>query len=332
MEGESKSMRKIISSLLVLFLIISLVLPFSGCTPKENTINVPNTVTTATKPEDSTSDTSEDEVVVEQNKQPDLTEPEEAPEETVLIIYGDGVKEQTNWSLDDLKALTDGYRELIYSTTNNWPTYSFMEGNGVSIRYLLEQAGILDSAKTLVFSASDGYRVNITLEQIYETRFAYEVHSAGNSSNPTEIEPIISWKWGSKGDIYEEEIRPIFGQRGPCDVNTSSSVKSLNRIEVITWDAGVWDKPDASIKSGSTVTKGTELELTHPFFDNTGIYYTIDGSEPSYDSLLYNKSTTYFQPELIVPIIIEEDITIKAFAGALGKGDSEIVTFTYTVG
>jgi len=266
------------------------------------------------------------------NVQPAPTEPDAAPEGAILSIFGDGVASQTDWTLEQLQALEAGYMEVKYSTTRNWPTYSHMTGHGVSLRYLLEHVGILDSARTFVFSAPDGYRVNITREQVYETRFAFTDHNAESSSGPVEVEPMIAWEWGDRGEIYPEDIRPLFGQRGRQDVNTASSVKSLFRIEVLTWDTGAWETPGVSIPSGSTVPPGTELMLTHPFLDNTGLYYTMDGSDPDYDSLLFNVSTTYFQPDLIVPIIIDRDVTIKVFAGGLGKADSAIVTFTYTVG
>jgi len=206
-----------------------------------------------------------------------------------------------------------------------------MTGHGVSLRYLLEQAGVLDSAGTFVFTAADGYRMNIARQQIYETRYAYAEHSAAGSSGSGEAEPIIAWEWGDNDDAFLEDIRPLFGQRGPQDVNTAASVKNLCRIEVLTWDIGAWESPGASVPSGSAVAAGTKVELTHPFMDNTGLYYTLDGSDPDYDSALYNLSTTYFQPQLIVPITIDKDVTIKAFAGGLGKADSEVITFTYTV-
>ena len=266
------------------------------------------------------------------NKQPEPTEPESSPEGTILTIFGDGVASQTNWTLEQLQELEEGYLEIKYSTTRNWPTYSHMTGHGVSLLYLLEQAGLLDSAKTLVFTGTDGYRTNITREQIFETRFAFTEHNVDGSSGAAEVEPMIAWAWGDKDDVFPDEIRSLFGQRGWQDVNTAASVKSLFRIEVLVWDAGAWEPPGASIPSGSTVKPGTELELTHPTMDNTGLYYTIDGSDPDYDSKLYNVSTSYFQPELIVPIVIDKDVTIKVFAGGLGKADSAIVTFTYEVG
>jgi len=330
-------MKKRLLSMIPMILAVSLLISIVGCAvgngpatidpvPAENPEPIEEPAATEGLPQ---AEEVETQVV---NKQPDPTEPESAPEGTVLVIFGDGVASQTNWTLEQLQELEAGYLEIKYSTTRNWPTYSHMTGHGVSLRYLLEYAGLLDSAKTFVFSAPDGYRVNITREQIFEARIAYTEHNVDNSSGAVEVEPMIAWVWGDKDDVLPEDIRPLFGQKGREDVNTAASVKGLFRIEVLTWDIGIWDLPDVSIPSGSTVAPGTELELIHPQMDNTGLYYTIDGSYPGYDSKLYNVSTSYFQPDLIVPIVIDKNVTIKVFAGGLGKADSAIATFTYTVG
>ena len=257
-------------------------------------------------------------------------EPDLVPEGVVLVIYGDGMDGQTNWTLEQLQALEDGYREITYSTTNNWPTLSHTIGHGVSLPYLLAQAGIREDAETLTFLSPDGYQAKITREQLYGVQYAYAEHSPAGSGNTVEVEPIIAWSSGASGAV-PNSLRPIFGQRGPNDTNTAASVKDLHRIEVSTRSAGAWDIPSAGIPSGSAVPVGTALELMHPNLDNLKLYYTTDGSDPDYYSLVYNKSTTYFQPDLIVPISINEDVTIKVFAGGLGKADSGVVTFTYKV-
>jgi len=313
---------KVLSVLLSALLLISLF----GCGVKNDPESVPDT----TPPTTAETEASTPQEETAANPQPDLTEPDPAPEDTILVIYGEGVGAQTNWTLEQLQELEEGYRELTYSTTNNWPTLSKVIAHGVSITYLLEQAGMLDSAKTFVFSAPDGYRANITREQLFGARYAYAEHSASGSSGAEQVDAIIAWAWGDK-EAFPEDIRPYFGQSGPMDVNTASSVKGLFRIEVLVWDAGAWDMPEASIASGSAVPKGTEIDFTHPNMDNIRLYYTFDGSVPDYSSEVYNVSTTYFQPDLIVPLVIDNDVTIKVFASGLGKADSPVVTFEYTV-
>ena len=55
------------------------------------------------------------------------------------------------------------------------------------------------------------------------------------------------------------------------------------------------------------VKPGTEVVLSHPEEDLVKIYYTLDGSEPDRQSLIYNPSTSYFRPELNKPITVEKN-------------------------
>ena len=308
--------------IIVSFLILTLIALLAGCAAAP-----PTGETEAAPPAPPVEAESPPE---EEEAGPPPAEPDPVPEGTVLTIYGDGVDGQTNWTLEELQAMEDGYREEVFSTTNNWPSFSHMTGHGISMRYLLEQAGIRDNAALMIFIAPDGYQAHITKGQIYETRYAFATHSAEQSGDPVEVEPIIAWALG-EDEAVPENLRPMFGQLGPYDVNTAASVKNLYRIEVSTWDPGSWPKPEASEPAGSTVAAGTPLELTHTSMDNIKLYYTTDGSDPDYFSEVYNRSSSYFQPELIVPFTISESVTIKVFAGGLGKADSETVMLSYEV-
>ena len=115
------------------------------------------------------------------------------------------------------------------------------------------------------------------------------------------------------------------------EVNTAAFVKDLILIEVMNESAGVWAAPGVSIDDGSAIPSGTELTMLHESMDSIRIYYTLDGSEPDYYSPVYNRSTSYFQPDLIVPLVLTDSVTVKAFAAGLGKEASPVVTFSYTV-
>lgn len=78
------------------------------------------------------------------------------------------------------------------------------------------------------------------------------------------------------------------------------------------------DKPIFSIPDGSAVAKGTKVSLYCPLVD-AQIYYTLDESRPTANSMLYER-----------PIPIREDMTIRAIA-ILGPVQSEIAEATYTV-
>jgi len=238
---------------------------------------------------------------------------------------------ETTWTLEQLRALSDGYREITYSITNNWPTFNFMSAHGLSLPYLLRQAGLKNDAASIKFTSSDGYGVTLTYNQVFGTYYSYSTHSSSGSGGAEIVEPLIAWEWGDVGKVREENIRPFFGQSGHWDVNTASFVKDLCLIEVSTAPTGAWAAPGASIASGSTVPAGTELELLHDNMDNVRIYYTLDGSEPDYNSPVYNPSTSYFQPDLTKPLALTESLTVKAFAAAYGKDRSPVAAFSYTV-
>ena len=249
----------------------------------------------------------------------------------VLTIRGDGVSGETTWTLEMLQSMRDGYRECTYSTTNNWPSFGYTSANGISLKYLLEQAGVPGSAAAFKFIAADGYYFTVTNDQVFGAQYSYSSHDASGSSGAMAVEPVIAWEWGDIGKVRPENLRVFFGQSGPWEVNTAAFVSNLIAIEVLADSPGAWEAPTASITDGSDIPAGTEFSFLHESMDRVRIYYTLDGSVPDYNSFVYNKSTSNFQPQLIVPLTITENVTIKAFAAGLGKDPSPVVTFSYTV-
>ena len=74
--------------------------------------------------------------------------------------------------------------------------------------------------------------------------------------------------------------------------------------------------PDAgAVSSGSQVTLACETE-------GAQIYYTLDGSDPSDESTLYENA---------IEISLTEAVTIKAKAYAEGKTPSDVLTAAYTI-
>jgi len=115
------------------------------------------------------------------------------------------------------------------------------------------------------------------------------------------------------------------------EVNSSAFVQNISIIEVMTVSPGAWATPGASLADGDVVPSGTELHLTHDDMDNLRVYYTLDGSEPNYNSAVYNRSTSFFQPHLITPLVLTESVTIKVFAAGIGRSASPVVTIAITV-
>lgn len=77
--------------------------------------------------------------------------------------------------------------------------------------------------------------------------------------------------------------------------------------------------PLANVMSDSTVIKGTKIVLSCSDQD-AQIFYTLDGTDPTSDSNKY-----------IDPIVVNEDIVIKAIAVKTGFQNSEIATFNYKI-
>lgn len=77
--------------------------------------------------------------------------------------------------------------------------------------------------------------------------------------------------------------------------------------------------PLANVMSDSTVIKGTKIVLSCSDQD-AQIFYTLDGMDPTSDSNKY-----------IDPIVVNEDIVIKAIAVKTGFQNSEIAIFNYKI-
>lgn len=75
------------------------------------------------------------------------------------------------------------------------------------------------------------------------------------------------------------------------------------------------EKPEIETKSG-TIKAGTPVEITYS--PETEVYYTLDGTEPTINSLKYSE-----------PIVVNNDMTIKAVAVDVDGNYSEIVTAEY---
>ena len=80
--------------------------------------------------------------------------------------------------------------------------------------------------------------------------------------------------------------------------------------------------PMASRVSGTEVYRGSKIQLSSET-ENAVIYYTLDGTEPTTASLVYNPNE---------PIVIADDnVTIKALAIGQGLENSDVKTFTYSL-
>ncbi|MGI6424646.1 MAG: chitobiase/beta-hexosaminidase C-terminal domain-containing protein [Tepidanaerobacteraceae bacterium] len=251
--------------------------------------------------------------------------PKAPNDDTVLTITGDGIEKELFLSMEDLKGLDKGYIEQCYSIVNNYPTRKFAVAKGISISYLLGQAGIKDQANCILVEASDGYKAELTKEQLLGKRYRYPQLISDSTANAVQVQPLLAWAFGEGQDFSkagECDLRLVIGQQGIHDVNTAPGVQMVSKITISTKDAGSWERPTANMADG-------EIVLNHDYLDKVKIYYTLDGSEPTENSQVYNPSTTYFQPDLIKPIPVSGSGILKAKVIGYGKRDSEVLTYEY---
>lgn len=254
--------------------------------------------------------------------------------DTVLEITGDGVTNPRYFSLNDLRSLAalstknSGYLEQVFSVVNNWPTKKFQVAKGADLKLLLEMAGLKKEATSFRVEAADGYYFHLTREQLLGKRYCYPGLLEGNTAGAKEVKPMVAWacETGTK-DLSKAKdcgLRLIIGQLGLYDVNTAPSVQDMIAIKVSTEPIGRWTAPSVTVEGGALV-------FSHEAMDQVKLHYTIDGTTPTYDSPVYNPSTSYFQPELTQPIQVTGNgkVKVKVKAIGYGKEDSEVISFDY---
>ncbi|HPT69428.1 MAG TPA: chitobiase/beta-hexosaminidase C-terminal domain-containing protein [Syntrophomonas sp.] len=251
--------------------------------------------------------------------------PDKPAADTILTITGDGVSKPAYLSLADLQKMKAGYMEQCFSAVNNYPTRKFMVAKGINLLYLLEQAGIKSSARSIHIEASDGYKATLTRDQLLGKRYRYPGLKSASTANPVEVKPMLAWAFGEGQDFAkarEGELRLVIGQQGLNDVNTAVSVEMISKVTVSTKDNGRWEKAAASLSDG-------QITLQHDNLDQVKLHYTLNGTEPNEFSQVYNPSTSYFQPDLIKPIPVNGSGTLKVKVIGYGKSDSEVLTYAY---
>ena len=242
-----------------------------------------------------------------------------------------------------------------YSSINTWPSKIWYRGQGIRLKDLLAAAGGLrENATQINFISSDGFKAVFTVQELLqEPAFRFpnfieaglEGHMFADSSNAVPVEPMIAHQ--SCSDHSKMEIRLgekldsndanhlLFGQRSVTHQNNPRFAKYVTKIEVLTDEILTWDPPTATPAPGF-VPAGTLIELSSPFNDEDKVHYTLDGSDPTINSPMYNyvakrwwTSRRDKLAEINRPIAITGATTIKAITIGPGRSDSSVVTFDY---
>ncbi|TEB15757.1 Kappa-carrageenase precursor [Pelotomaculum sp. FP] len=249
-------------------------------------------------------------------------------------------------------------QDVIYSTINTWPTKSWYRGQGVKLTDLLDLAGGLKPEATQIrFTSGDNFRVTFTVEELLNApryRFPNFMssglpgHLPGDPSGKVLVDTIIahrSFSAQSYNDILDADNfsrsdanHLLYGQRAVTQQTNARFAKLVVKIEVLTDPVPKWDNPTVNPAPGE-VPAGTMVEMHSPFDDEDKVHYTLDGSDPTIDSPMYNwiamrwwSSRSDDLDEINHKIgPLNSDTTIKAVVIGPGRSDSDIVTLEYQV-
>lgn len=254
-------------------------------------------------------------------------------ENLTIIVRGDDINGEARFTLGELVALPNAHFQHVYSTINNWPASKFYAAKGITVRSILKAAGVLDKAQVISFRSSDSYEVSFTREQLLDTaRYYYPIVAEGSADLAERVEPIIAYEY-KEGSSNMEEVVPdapclIIGQSNPWEHSNPAFVVNISEIIVSTKEAEAWETASTFPVEGK-IASGEKVKLQHKYFGLVKLHYTLDGTDPTEISPIYNIST--YQPELNIPIVIKEDTLIKVLVTGYGKRNSEISTFTFDV-
>jgi hypothetical protein len=271
-----------------------------------------------------------------------------AEQSDTIEITGDGVTTPVTLTLAQLQAM-EQYQH-VYSVINTWPTKKWYVAEGVKLRDLFALAGIKKDAKLIKFLSNDGFEATLTVQELLTDKRYYfphlmENHASdgsipGSSADAQEVEPILALSSAEDSsdpsDMNDRDaLLLVIGQRVVTDQTNPIFLKYINKIEVVTTPPPKWDNPKADLESGEAPA-GALVKLSNKHNDVDKVYYTTDGSTPTLNSPVFNKSSSRWWPlrpddldSVNQPIQINKDTIIKAITIGPGKLDSDVVTFTY---
>ncbi|HHU77000.1 MAG TPA: hypothetical protein GXZ24_08950 [Firmicutes bacterium] len=290
-----------------------------------------------------------------------VSEPGPDPMGPVLEIVGDGVENALSFTLAELEAMQQC--EQVYSTINTWPTKRWYMARGIKLRDLLELATIKESATLLKFIGKDGYGTNLTVKELLENKryffpglkenHPYDGSVPGSTEDAVEVEPLISLvsaeDSNDPADMDDRNgLMLVLGQRAVTEQTMLLYVFHLRRIEVLTNELEKWDAPRVNVPDGAVLPPGVGLTLQNKYSDADKIHYTIDGSDPTVDSPMFNWSAKRWWEQredvdsINIPLEIIKEMISDSYEGESivvlklrtigpGREDSEIATYTFRI-
>jgi len=243
-----------------------------------------------------------------------------------IVLTAPGV--ELDYTLDELIKLEDSQFEGLYSTINNWPTAKTYAARGITIEGLLKSAGLYDKAQIITIVSRDGYKQSFTRNQMLDAKQYYYV----DNKEVDIVKSILAYEYKEDStnleEVNENKLCFVIGQTNYNEHTNPVFIEDVVEIKVSFDKPEKWDNVFTFPAEGG-IDMGEKIKLQHKDYGLVKIYYTLDGTDPTTLSSMYNPST--YQPELNAPIEITENTVIKAFAVGYGKEDSDIVTFKFEI-
>ena len=287
-----------------------------------------------------------------------------AAAEGPLCVY-DGDTKVKEYSFADLQSISSSEGNISYTYTgyNTYATYKRISNEGglracgPSVLGLLQNAGInisdLSTNDTITILGSDGYGCRLTYDQFTAERFYFPNGKSGTQNgrkgNASSFEapepvPIII----DLADTEEDSTLRVGQQfpneqNWPMHVNNMTGVKRIDEktgkekvAKIILKHGNATQEPATlipSVKPQTSVVPGQKISINGGAHYNK-IYYTVDGTEPTLNSDIYNYNS-YPESEanrtITIPDKVGSTFTIKCFKHRFGYFDSDVQTFTYKI-
>lgn len=178
---------------------------------------------------------------------------------------------------------------------------------------------VCDSVTVIGYGSADVISVS-TLPASASAGKTLRVHNSSTMILGTDVSSIELDENG-KAEI------PVIGELpGTAALTFTIDGYDLSATSIINVEQIKYEKtsaPTSNIATGATVNKGTQIELSC-MTEGATIYYTLDGSCPCDENgtrFIYDGT----------PIVINDNVTIKAMAVAPNMNESDVVEFIYAI-
>ncbi|MBD5466237.1 MAG: hypothetical protein HDR22_10585 [Lachnospiraceae bacterium] len=180
-----------------------------------------------------------------------------------------------------------------------------------------EEDGILSNNQELIYT---GYGTGIQGGSLIKDPVTYTVTFDSNGGSKVESQSVIEGRRAAEPvPPAKEGYRFLGWYAGETPFDFSTVIDRDMTLTAVwkTWEKAA--KPNATIPSGSSVAKNTKVSLTCATM-GADIYYTMDGTEPTAESIPYTEAIT-----------LDRDMTIQAVAVCEGYEISDVAVFSYKI-